>query len=64
MGVMLTLVSVLVPLVSTPKCVPNPGELPPFDSTQVAHLVGQFQITFVDTTKTPPLNSGTQNTSR
>jgi len=54
MHALLALASVLIPSGSEPKCVPNPSQLPPFDSTQVALLEGPFQITFVDTTASPP----------
>jgi hypothetical protein len=59
MHALLTLASVLIPISSAPECVPHPSQLPPFDSTQAAHLVGHFHLTFVDTTASPPQDSGT-----
>ena len=59
MDALLALISVWMHLGSAPTCTPHPSQLPPFDSTQVAHLVGQFHITAVDTTTSPPQELGT-----
>lgn len=59
MHALFALASVLIPIRSAPECVPLPSQLPPFDSTQVAHLEGPFHITFVDTTASPPQESET-----